>query len=370
MQTTFRPPSIRSLRRSLWLVVVTLTVAGLMLLAGCSGSNDQTSASPSASRSGSAQPSASQSPSASQTPSATKKPSIKPSKNLDKISVSSAFGKKPKIKVDKPWAINKTQSKVLHSGDGHKVHKSGSVMVNYTGVDGRTGKTFDTNFKKKGAKPEPVALRLDQTVAGFRKGLAGKQVGDQVLIAMTGKDGYDSAGGAPQQGIKVGDTLIFVVDITDASLEEATGKKVPAKSGLPAFAVSDGKPKIKMPKSDPPQKTTVQPLIKGTGRKIESGDTVTTKSVTALWKNGKIVDNSWKKPWAPGTQPQQQQQGQQQQKRLPAMSKAMAGQRIGSRLLIVWPPGTAYKSGDASQGIGRDDTVVMVIDILFSQPKR
>jgi peptidylprolyl isomerase len=49
------------------------------------------------------------------------------------------------------------------------------------------------------------------------------------------------------------------------------------------------------------------------------------------------------------------------------MQNAMVGHTVGSRLVMVFPPGTAYKNGDRSQGIAKDDTVVMVVDILFTQ---
>lgn len=389
IQTTSRPPTIKSFRHAVRLLLAALAVTTLAVLTACGGSSDSGSsdksshsASAPASKKGpgkSASNSKGGSAKSGDKKSASKKkPSIKPSKNLDKISVSgSKPGKAPKVKVDKPWAINKTRTKVLHSGHGDKVHQKGSVQVNYTGVDGRTGKTFESTFKKKS---KPATFTLDKVIPGFKKGLAGKKVGDRVLIAMAPKDGYASVPAQQRQqmqqqlqkqGIKFDDTLVFVADITSTTLEHAKGKKVAAKSGLPKFSASDDKPKISTPDSDPPKKATARPLIKGKGAKVKSSDTVTTKSVTALWKNGKIVDNSWKKSWAPQPQQQQQQQqGQKPKKRLPAMSKAMAGHRVGDRLLIVWPPGTAYKKGDSDQGIGRDDTVVMVVDILFTQPKQ
>lgn len=360
------------------MLLVALALVSLALLAACGGSSGKGSSSATPSRAGSATSSPA-SPSATSKPSAKKTPSIKPSKNLDKVSVKGRKpGKTPTIKVDKPWTINKTRSKVLHSGHGgDRVHKKGSVTVEYAGVDGRTGKTFESNFKKN---QKPATFSLDETIPGFKKGLASRKVGDRVLIAMAPKDGYGSVPAQQRQqmqqqlqkqGIKFDDSLVFVVDIEATSLKHAEGKKVPAKSGMPKFRDSGDTPKISVPDSDPPKKTTVRGLIKGKGAKVKSGDTVTTKSVTALWKNGKIVDDSWKKAWEPQQKQQQpQQQGQQQPKRLPAMSKAMAGHRVGSRLMIVWPPGTAYKNGDSKQHIGRKDTVVMVVDILFTQPKQ
>ncbi|SDT14838.1 FKBP-type peptidyl-prolyl cis-trans isomerase [Microlunatus soli] len=350
MRTLTTPTRPRQLAK----LLVTAAVAASLTVLGACGKDDPA---PKGSPSASAKPTSSATKAS---PSASPSASVKPSSNLDGITVKGDYGDKPTISFKHPWAINKTQSKVLKKGSGEEVLESGSVTVNYVGVDGRTGKTFDSSF----ANGKPVSFPMNGVIAGFKTGLVGKHVGDRVLIAMTGPDGYDSSGGNPQAGINVGDSLIFVVDIEATTLKSAEGKENKPKSGLPTVAMKDDKPTVTIPKSDPPTKTTVEPLITGTGAKVASTDNVTTRSVTVLWKNGKVVDDSWAKPFAPQQDPST---GAFVPERNKAMQKAMVGQTVGSRVVMVFPPKTAYKYEDRTQGIGPDDTVVMVVDILFSQ---
>jgi len=149
----------------------------------------------------SATPTASPSPSPSKTP----KP-VPASSNFDKVKVSGEYGEPPKVTVKSPWAIDKTRTKVLTPSDGAVVKAGHTVEVNYHGVDGRTGETFDSSF----ARGAPIAFSLDQVVPGFSKGLVGQRQGSRVVIAMPGSDGYDPSGGNPQAGIEVGDTLLFL----------------------------------------------------------------------------------------------------------------------------------------------------------------
>jgi peptidylprolyl isomerase len=337
------------------MMIVAGLTAGLALLGACS--NDTQSGKPSSSSS----PTSTASGSASASPSASPTATVKPADNLNGLKVTGAFGKDPKLSFKHPWAISKTQSKVLQSGKGAQVLDDGDITVNYTGWNGRTGKAFDSSF----SRGTPVTFSLSGVIPGFKKGLVGKHVGDRVLIAMTGKDGYDSSGGNAQAGIKTGDSLIFVADITATTLKSAEGKEAKPKAGLPSVSMSGDKPSVTIPKTDPPAKTTVEALIQGRGATVKSGDTVTTRSVTLLWKDGKVVDDSWGQRWTPqATDPTTGQAGPQ---RLTAMQNAMVGHTVGSRLVMVFPPGTAYKNGDRSQGIAKDDTVVMVVDILFTQ---
>ena len=202
--------------------VVLGLASSLLFLCGCSKDEpaaDAASPAPSATP-----PSASPSTSATPTP---KPKQVKASDNFDKVTVTGTYGKEPKVKVDTPWAIDKTRTKVLEASNGPVVGEGQSVEVNYYGVNGRTGKKFDDSF----SRGQPVAFSLAQVVPGFSKGLAGQRKGSRVLIAMPGKDGYDPAGGSPQAGIEVGDTLIFVVDLVGVQLAGPEGTTVQPKKG-------------------------------------------------------------------------------------------------------------------------------------------
>ena len=328
-----------------------LTVLGLsasLLLAAC-GKEDPASpsASPSAPAS-SAAPSAT--PSASPTP--TPKP-IKPSDNLDAVKVTGEYGQAPKVTVKSPWAIDKTRTQVVTPSTGAVVKAGQTVEVNYFGVDGRTGKTFDESF----SRGTPIAFSLAQVVPGFSKGLVGQRQGSRVLIAMPGSDGYDASGGNPQAGIEVGDTLLFVVDLVTVQLDGPQGPEVQPKAGLPTVTEKGGAPEITVPKTDPPTTLQIQPLIRGKGKKVGANDQVTFDYRWVRWSDGKLLEESYSGEPATAAL----------SGLLPGMVKGLTGQTVGSRVLLVIPPAEGYPDGNPTPSVAPQETLVMVVDILFSQ---
>jgi peptidylprolyl isomerase len=324
--------------------------ASLLFLFGCGDDEPATDA---ASPTPVAAPT-SASPSAPPTPTPTPKPKqIKASNDFDKITVTGGYGEEPKVKVASPWAIDKTRTKVLEPGKGPVVGEGQSVEVNYYGVNGRTGKKFDESF----STGQPVAFSLAQVVPGFSKGLAGQRQGSRVLIAMPGVDGYDPMGGNPQAAIEVGDTLIFVVDLVDVQLAGPEGSTVPPKEGLPTVTDKGGKPEVTIPESAPPTTLQVQPLIKGKGKKVGANDAITFNYLWVRWSDGKVLEETYG-----GKSATAELSGL-----LPGMVKGLTGQTVGSRMLLVIPPADGYPDGNATPSIKPGETLVIVVDLLFTQ---
>ncbi|GAA1429004.1 FKBP-type peptidyl-prolyl cis-trans isomerase [Microlunatus lacustris] len=325
--------------------LLVLALSGSLFLAACGSDGD-------AATDASASPVPSASASASASPSAL--PSTVPaSKDFAKVTVSGDYGKSPKVKIDTPYAVDKTRTKVLRESDGPAVEAGQTVEVNYYGVDGRTGKKFDDSF----SRGEPVAFALDQVVPGFSKGLTGQTKGSRVLIAMPGSDGYDASGGNEQAGIEVGDTLVFVVDVVDVQLSEPAGEEVTPEAGLPTVSGSLTKPDITIPDTDPPTKLVVQPLIKGEGKKVEANDTITFAYRWEIWEDGRLVEESYGQE--PGSSPLSG--------LVAGLQEGLAGQTVGSRVLLVIPPDKGYPDGNAQPKIEKGETLVMVVDLLFTQ---
>jgi peptidylprolyl isomerase len=325
--------------------------SALLTLGACGDSSDSSTPTASPAASGSSTPAAS----------APASPSAKPTKapastNLDAVKVTGDYGKEPKVTVKTPWGIDKTRTKVLKSSNGATIKAGQTVEVNYYGVNGRTGKKFDDSFSR-GA---PIAFNLDQVVPGFSKGLVGQRQGSRVLIGMPGSDGYDASGGSPQAGIEVGDSLIFVVDVVTVQLPGPSGTKVTPKAGLPTVTdAGTGKaPKITVPKTKPPTSLQVQPLIKGKGAKLGPTDTITFNYSWVRWSDGKVLEESYTSKPA-----MHQLDGL-----LPGMQKGLVNQPVGSRVLLVIPPADGYPDGNATPKIDKGETLVMVVDLLFTQP--
>ena len=329
-------------------VVIGLGLSATLMLFSACGS-DAPSTAETAEPSASAPASTPAAPSTTPSASAAKIPVYK---DFDKVKVTGDYGKEPKVTVDKPWGIDKTRTKVLKSSDGAVIQAGSTVEVNYYGVDGRTGEKFDDSFSR-GA---PVAFPLDQVVPGFSKGLVGQRQGSRVVIAMPGPDGYDASGGNEQAGIQVGDTLIFVVDVVGVPLTGPQGSAVSPKKGLPTVSGPKDKPSISVPKTDPPKELQIQPLIKGTGKKVAATDSVTFNYRWVTWSDGKLLEETY------GTKPANAALSG----LLPGMQKGLTGQTVGSRVLLVIPPAEGYPDGNESPKVGKDETLVMVVDILFT----
>jgi FKBP-type peptidyl-prolyl cis-trans isomerase len=125
-----------------------------------------------------------------------------------------APGKGPTITIPKTAAPTKLQVKALIKGTGPVVKKGNYLVVQYTGVNYRTGKVFDSSWSR--SEPWATQIGEGQVIAGWDTGLVGQTVGSRVLLVVPPKDGYGSAGSSAA-GIKGTDTLVFAVDIISAS---------------------------------------------------------------------------------------------------------------------------------------------------------
>ena len=103
---------------------------------------------------------------------------------------------------------------VLVQGQGQTVTKGQTLLMQYTGVDWNTGKTFDSSFTRKAAFT--TAIGEGAVIPGWDQGLVGKHIGDRVLLVVPPALGYGPQGGQSSAGIGATDTLVFVVDIVAA----------------------------------------------------------------------------------------------------------------------------------------------------------
>jgi peptidylprolyl isomerase len=340
-----------SRRRVGGLVVALLTLS----LAAChSGSSATASASPTSTQFlPTASASVSGSASASASASASTHPSITPSTTLDGITVTGDYGKLPTVKIPTPWGIDKTQSKALVQGTGDAVTASSMIEVNYWGANGYTGKVFDESFSAN----KPISYAVSGFISGFQTGVIGQKVGSRVLIGITGPDGYDSNGGNANIGIEVGDSLVFIVDIISVSATGPSGTTVSPPAGLPTVSADLKKPAVTIDtKATPPTTLTVQPLIKGAGKAVTDASTIRVDYAEYAWSTGKLVKQTYGYSPLDGAL----------STTIPGWQTGLVGQTVGSRVLLIVPPAQAYPSGNPRIDVKTGETMVYVIDILFS----
>jgi FKBP-type peptidyl-prolyl cis-trans isomerase len=138
-------------------------------------------------------------------------------------SVSAAPGSAPKVTIPKGVTAPKTLvTKTLIKGSGPVVAKGQDVIVQYTGVNWRTGQVFDSSWQRGQPYSFKIGVTPTQVIPGWDKGLVGQTVGSRVLLIIPPADAYGSAGQS-QAGIKGTDTLVFVVDIIGAVSSGSAG---------------------------------------------------------------------------------------------------------------------------------------------------
>ena len=99
-------------------------------------------------------------------------------------------------------------------GRGARIQRGQQVRAQYLGVVWPGGREFDSSWRRGTAAGFTVGR--GDIVAGLDRGLVGQTVGSRVLVVVPPDDGYGAAGNAAF-GVRGSDTLVFVVDLLDAS---------------------------------------------------------------------------------------------------------------------------------------------------------
>lgn len=129
-------------------------------------------------------------------------------------------------------------------------------------------------------------------------------------------------------------------------------------TALPTATGSFGdKPTITFSEQAPPAELAVEVLSRGDGAIIEAGQTIEVNYLGQIW-GGDIFDNSYDRgstiefPIGVGVV-------------IAGWDSGLVGQQIGSRVLVSIPPHEGYgPNGVPQAGIGGDDTLVFVVDIV------
>lgn len=253
----------------------------------------------------------------------------------------------------KPLKVTGETKRVITEGKGQAAGKTDLISIKAQIINGTDGKVATTTWKEE--QTLGLDLSSKDMLPIFASQLPGTKPGARVLLAAPTSDVYGPEGNT-NLNLKATDPIMFVVDVVKVAtpLKEAKGAAVAPKAGLPTVKMNAGKAAtITMPKTTPPKALVNQPLVTGTGDKVASGQTIKVAYTGALWRDGKVFDSN-----AEGFTTMI---GVGQV--VPGWDKALVGQTVGSRVLLVVPPADGY--GDKGQGdIKGTDTMVFTVDIL------
>jgi peptidylprolyl isomerase len=279
--------------------------------------------------------------------------------------IEGAINTEPTIKVPAGKPPADIQVKVLTQGHGTPVGKGDFAQFDYTIYDWDTHKLIFSSYKPH--QPAIGPIGVGQGLQAWDTALLGQKTGSRILVVAPPSTTFKGQGDA-QDGIGKNDTLVMVLDLTNVypANSDITGKQptmtdpsMPIVTGDPG----SGKLSITIPKTQPPTTLTSKVLIQGNGPTVAAGQTLLAQYEGIDWNTGKVFDSTFD----PAFKHQQVAtftigKGQV----IPGWDKTLVGQKVGSRVLLVIPPAEGYgpQGGNPDAGIGKNDTLVFVVDVV------
>lgn len=283
--------------------------------------------------------------------------------------VSGAVGQKATITLPSgATAPTKLETKTLVQGSGAALAGGQLAAVNYTVMNWtgakELGNTYSTDGGKTPNQPQVITLGSSSLLSAWNTALTGARIGSRIEVVAPPAEAFGSQGNS-QAGVGPNDDLVFVLDVVGGYQPTAdiTGKQSgQAGEGLPKVTgdPGSGNPQVTIPAgTKPPASLVADTLIHGSGETVQSGRTLVIQYTGVDWNTGKNFDSSFTHKQAFSTVIGGG-------KVIKGWDQGLVGKHVGDRVLLVIPPALGYgpSGGQADAGIGANDTLVFVVDII------
>jgi peptidylprolyl isomerase len=282
------------------------------------------------------------------------------------VTATGDVGTKPTVDFPTPLVVGShTQSTVLQSGDGAVIEPGSQVDYDFTILDGASGNVLGTSGYSSD-KFSRISAGFDVSVG---EAMACATVGSRLAIVSAWSDAKGAFSSDAEGSMADDATVVIVVDLVDSYLGKADGFNQLPQDGMPMVVTAvDGTPGVSVLLQTAPKAARSSVIKGGDGATLRTDD----KAVVhySLW--------TW--PSSAGTQPAQVGTTWTSHRAVTlaltdladgggvptGMLDALVGQKVGSQVLIVLPPGDGgFPAGQAPAG--DDSTYIFVVDILGIQ---
>ncbi len=283
---------------------------------------------------------------------------------VESIEFSGIFGEAPVVSFDAPLEISATQRLVVIEGDGEVVKNGDDVVIDYSLYNAASGELVEESQYDE-FSATVFNLNIEAPIfAGVSLTVTCSMTGSRVAGLIPAEEAF-GPDGAPEFGLNAGEPVLFIFDIISIKppptppLDRIEGEPKEPAEGFPAVEYADdGSPTVTIPEGQAiPTEFGVDTVITGTGAEVVPGDTVIVNYHGVNWNTGQVFDSSWLR----GQPASFSTDGV-----IVGFGDGLIGQTVGSRVIIVIPAELGYgpMGGQPAVGIGPEDTLVFVVDIL------
>ena len=250
----------------------------------------------------------------------------------------------PSVDFDEPLSVDEPTLSRINDGDGEELADGQTASIRLMMVDPESGEAGQETYTAETAEDIAVDEALKEGNEQMYSALLGAPIGSDFAYYVPGNE-------------EAGTTAQFIVfTLTDARdvPTRAWGDDVAPVEGQPSVELDgDGKPTITVPDTEAPTELVVQDLKTGDGDVVEADDTVTVQYHGVKWSDGTVFDSSWDRGSTASFGLNEV---------ISAWTDGLAGKTVGSQVLIVAPPATAYGANEGNEL--QNETLVFVVDIL------
>ncbi|QWC85037.1 FKBP-type peptidyl-prolyl cis-trans isomerase [Nocardioidaceae bacterium] len=277
------------------------------------------------------------------------------------LEVSGDLGSEPEVEFDSPLDLDETVSEIVIEGEGEPVADGTPVLLDLWLANAETGETIGSSHES--GTPVATTLSADAVFPAAYEALSGQPAGTRVAIVAQPEDGYGPEG-QPQLNLEAGQDLVVVVDLLSAAPTEyprlPQGERQDVPDLLPSIETENGAVTgldFSDAAAEPPRGLQLYYLIRGDGPEIEAPSFAAFNYFGQVWGADEPFDQSF------DADPLVQPIGLGQF--IQGWDQGLVGVPAGSRVALVVPPAQGYgEQGQPSAGIGGDDTMLFIIDVL------
>lgn len=272
-------------------------------------------------------------------------------------------GAAPKVDFDKPLSAEEPTLSRINDGDGDEVTEGQTAMVRLAIVNPEDGSVTQETYTAESAEGIAVDDSLKQGNSQMYDALLGAPVGSDFayyipadeetgretnFIVFTVEDSVDTVSTlAPDEAKARNDEGTLLMSGKDVDALADDGKLPEVTFG------EDGKPSVTIPEgAAEPDKLVVKVLEEGDGPVLESSGTVVADYLGVGLRDGATFDSSYDRGEAAEFPLANV---------IPGWTYGLAGQKAGSKVLLVVPSDLAY--GDPAAGSSPSGPLVFVVDI-------